>query len=394
MLLMYLSFCDGTIAQQKQSIAFVCSQFNPGGAEFTASQLLNLLQSSFSIYLIVNENETIWFKIPNTTVLRLNSSNISAQLLSFQSTFNIQRFVFVESWNISILQSSMHLQKDQVYFLSVLPLLTVFQSSANQTNENQIFKQQLLTFKNSKLICTTKQDAALWSQFNINTVYIPTPHYIQQKRISQNDLEPNVIVIGTMDQFQRRTNLAVDSFFKIQQQISNAKLFLVGSGANGMKSALLELSKIYKMERNVKILDFYENIEIFYEQGAVLLSCGEYGQMKTRQQAKEYGMPVVSYKKPAQFSQEGEIIVDNEDQMAEETIKLLTDFEYRRKTVENGYKAVEDTTNELITENWIQILNGQEIEQTLPKVTKKELMERIKEVDLDIFTLFEFMEEE
>ncbi|CAL6012190.1 Hypothetical_protein [Hexamita inflata] len=105
-------------------------------------------------------------------------------------------------------------------------------------------------------------------------------------------------------------------------------------------------------------------------------------------------MPVVSYKKPAEFNQEGEIIVDNEDQMAEETVKLLTDFEYRRKVVENGYKAVEDINNDLITYNWIQILNGQEIEQTLPKVTKKELMQRIKEVDLDIFTLFEFMEEE
>ncbi|CAL5982139.1 glycosyltransferase [Hexamita inflata] len=288
----------------------------------------------------------------------------------------------------------MHLQQDQVYFLSVLPLLTVFQSSINQTSQNDIFKQQLFTFKNiSKVICTTKQDAALWSQFSANAVYIPTPLNNKLKRISQNDLEPNVIVIGTMDQFQRRTNLAVDSFYQIQKKI-NAKLFLVGSGANGMKSALLELAKIYKMEQKVKILDFYENIELFYEQGAVLLSCGEYGQMKTRQQAKEYGMPVVSYRKPAEFNQEGEIIVDNEDQMAEETVKLLTDFEYRRKTVENGYKAVEDINNDLITYNWIQILNGQEIEQTLPKVTKKELMERIKEVDLDIFTLFEFMEEE
>ncbi|CAL6012192.1 Hypothetical_protein [Hexamita inflata] len=268
MLLMYLSFCDGTIQQQKQSVAFVCSQFNPDGAEFTTSQLLNLLQTNFSTYLIVNENETICFNVPEQTqILRLNSSNVSAQLLSFQSIFNIQKFIFVESWNISILRSSMHLNQNIVYFLSTLPLLTVFQSSINQTSQNDIFKQQLFTFKNIKVICTTKQDAALWSQFSVNAVYIPTPLNNKLKRISQNDLEPNVIVIGTMDQFQRRTNLAVDSFYQIQKKI-NAKLFLVGSGANGMKSALLELTKIYKMEQKVKILDFYENIELFYEQGA------------------------------------------------------------------------------------------------------------------------------
>ncbi len=146
---------------------------------------------------------------------------------------------------------------------------------------------------------------------------------------------------------------------EIVKEIPDAKLTIVSPSH---PQDLKDLIKQLNIENNVRWVGFARNITEFYINSSVLLvtSVSESFPM-VMNEGKAHGLPIVSF--DIDYSpcfQKGVITVDmfNYTLMAKETIKLLKDYEYRKKKAKEAKLSLEMYNNNNTIIMWEKLINS------------------------------------
>ena len=166
-----------------------------------------------------------------------------------------------------------------------------------------------------------------------NTIYIPNVNTFESKSTVSSSLTyKNILMVGRVDDIIKGAQYGLYAMAEIVKEVPDARLTIIGIEP---PQYLKDLIKQLKIENNVHYPGFSTNITQFYLNTSVLLvtSLSESYPM-VMNEGKAHGLPIVAFN--VDYSpcyQIGIIKVEMFDYvaMAKETIKLLKNYDYRKK---------------------------------------------------------------
>jgi glycosyltransferase involved in cell wall biosynthesis len=188
-----------------------------------------------------------------------------------------------------------------------------------------------------------------------NEIYIPNLNtFVPSETKSSNLTYNNIIMLGRQNDPIKGAKYAVKSMFYIIKEVPDAKLTLVTSDSR--VQFLRDLIKELNLTNNVFIHGHTYNISSYFWNSSVHMytSFSEAYPMAMNE-GKAHGMPIVAFDVPySPPYQKGVIVVDQLDceALARETIKLLKDYDYRKKMGEKAKESLSEYSNDEIAEIW------------------------------------------
>ena len=188
-----------------------------------------------------------------------------------------------------------------------------------------------------------------------NTFFIPNMYTFDPGRTSNSNLTyNNLMVMGRELDRLKGGIYAIKAMDLIRKEIPDAKLYFISS--NYKIEVLENLIDELDLRRNVEVLRFKENISYYFLNSSILLcpSLSEASPL-VMNEGKAHGLPIVafnvSYSPPYQ---KGVIICDtmNYTRLAEESIKLLKDYNYRKIKGLEAKLSMNRFSNREILERW------------------------------------------
>lgn len=188
-----------------------------------------------------------------------------------------------------------------------------------------------------------------------NEIYIPNLYTFDPKEIKESNLtNHNILMLGRLNDEIKGLIYAVKTLYYIVKEVPDAKLTLVTSDYR------IDFAKNLSKELNISdhiVINYHTyNISKHFWNSAVHMytSLTEAFPMAMNE-AKAHGLPIVAFDVP--FSppyQDGVITVDLLDckGLARETIKLLKDYNYRKKMGEASKLSLNKYSNEETIELW------------------------------------------
>ena len=188
-----------------------------------------------------------------------------------------------------------------------------------------------------------------------NEIYIPNLYTFEPKEIKESNLTShNILMLGRLNDEIKGLKYAVKALYYIVKEVPDAKLTLVTSDYR--IDFAKNLAKDLNISKNLVINYHTYNISQHFWNSAVHMytSLTEAFPMAMNE-AKAHGLPIVAFDVP--FSppyQDGVITVDLLDckGLAKETIKLLKDFNYRKRMGEISKLSLNKYSNEETVEMW------------------------------------------
>ena len=143
----------------------------------------------------------------------------------------------------------------------------------------------------------------------------------------------------------------------VRREIPDAKLYMIS--ANGKVKFLEDLIKELNLTKNIKIISLTKNISKYLLNTSVFInpSLSEACPMVINE-AKAYGLPIVGFNVSYSFPYQTGVItaqVTNYKQMAKEIIKLLKDYNYRKKKGFEAKESMKLISNKEIVYKWTQL---------------------------------------
>ena len=211
-----------------------------------------------------------------------------------------------------------------------------------------------------------------------NTIYIPNIYTFESKNTPSSPLNyKNLLMVGRVDDIIKGAKYGLLAMAEIVKEVPDARLTIVGMQP---PQDLKDLIKELNIQDNVNYPGFSTNITEFYLNTSVLLvtSVSESYPM-VMNEGKAHGLPIVAFN--VDYSpcyQSGVIKVEMFDYlaMAKESIKLLKNYEYRKKKGKEAKLSLNNyETNDEKVEMWnnlIQaLINGTEDFNKLQKKVEK-----------------------
>ena len=193
------------------------------------------------------------------------------------------------------------------------------------------------------------------NSFFLPNLYTYDPDITKNSNLTYN----NLVIIGRELDKIKGGLYGIKAMDIIRKEIPDAKLYFISS--NYKITFLENLIKELNLTENIQILHFTKNISKYFWNSSVFInpSLSEACPMVINE-AKAHGLPIVgfniSYSIPYQY---GVIKVEiaNYKQMAEEIIKLLKDYNYRKlKGIESKDSMKRISNNETIYK-WIKLFD-------------------------------------
>ena len=188
-----------------------------------------------------------------------------------------------------------------------------------------------------------------------NELYIPNLNtFVPSETKSSNLTYNNIIMLGRQNDPIKGAKYAVKSMIYVTKEVPDARLTLVTSDSR--IQFLKDLIKRLNLTNNVFINYHTYNISSCFWNSSVLMytSFSEAYPMAMNE-GKAHGMPIVAFDVPySPPYQKGVIVVDQLDceALARETIKLLKDYDYRKKMGEKAKESLSEYSNDEIAEIW------------------------------------------
>jgi len=181
-----------------------------------------------------------------------------------------------------------------------------------------------------------------------NTFFIPNLYTFNPSETPNSNLTNNhLMIMGRENDKLKGGIYGIQAMSLIVKEIPDAKLYFISSDYR--IKFIEDLVKELNLTNNVEIIIYVENITEYYLNTSVLLcpSMTESFPM-VMNEGKAFGVPIVAFNVSYSPSyQKGVILVDmlNVEQMAEQAIKLLKDYNYRKTKGIEGKKSLEDYSN-------------------------------------------------
>ena len=188
-----------------------------------------------------------------------------------------------------------------------------------------------------------------------NEIYIPNLYTFDPNEIKESNLTThNILMLGRLNDEIKGLKYAVQALYYIVKEVPDAKLTLVTSDYR------VEFAKNLSRDLNISdnlIINYhtYNISQHFWNSSVHMYTSLTEAFPMAMNEAKAHGLPIVAFDVP--FSppyQKGVITVDLLDckGLARETIKLLKDYNYRKKMGEISKLSLNQFSNEETVELW------------------------------------------
>ena len=191
-----------------------------------------------------------------------------------------------------------------------------------------------------------------------NSFFLPNLYtYDPETTPSSNLTYKNVVLIGRQLDKIKGGLYAIKAMDIVRREIPDAKLYFISS--NYKITFLQNLIEELNLKDNIEVLHFTKNITKYFLNSSVFVnpSLSEACPMVINE-AKAHGMPIVGFNLSYSFPYQTGVItaqVTNYTQMAEEIIKLLKDYNYRKQKGFEAKESMKRISDNEILYKWIKL---------------------------------------
>ena len=188
-----------------------------------------------------------------------------------------------------------------------------------------------------------------------NAIFIPNLYTFEPSEIKNSNLtNHNIVILGRLNDLIKGVKYAIEAMQYIVKEVPDATLNLFSS--DGRIQFLKNLTRDLNLTKNVIFRSNTYNLsQLFYNSSIHMYTSLSEAFPMALNEGKAYGMPVVGFNVPySNPYKEGFIGVELFDVkgLARETIKLLKDYDYRKKKGEEAKKSLEMFKNNETVEIW------------------------------------------
>ena len=188
-----------------------------------------------------------------------------------------------------------------------------------------------------------------------NAIFIPNLYTFEPSEIKNSNLtNHNIVILGRLNDLIKGVKYAIEAMQYIVKEVPDATLNLFSS--DGRIQFLKNLTRDLDLTKNIIFhSNTYNLSQLFYNSSVHMYTSLSEAFPMALNEGKAYGMPVVGFKVPySNPYKEGFIGVELFDVkgLARETIKLLKDYDYRKKKGEEAKKSLEMFKNNETVEIW------------------------------------------
>ena len=334
-------------------IAFVCQHIFGNGIGRMLSILCSELAKldKYDIYLITGQGYGLDFKFDEKVKIVRIAGN-KTLIENFDKTSNIKIYVLQND----LTPESINWYKSLNGGKKVIGIMHgVYMSSiySNQTGVYKIWKSNKLFDAYIQVIA---DDYYVNEKLGINNAFfIPNMYTFDVDKTPKSNLTyKNLMIMGRELDKIKGGLYGIKAMKLIVEKIPDAKLYFIS--ANYKIEFLTNLIKELDLTRNIEILHFTPNITHYFLNSSILLcpSLSESYPM-VMNEGKAHSLSIVafniSYSPPYQ---NGVTVCEilNYTQMAEESIKLLENYEYRKKKGIEAKESLKYFSNKDIIDKW------------------------------------------
>ena len=201
----------------------------------------------------------------------------------------------------------------------------------------------------------------LFKKWGINSILMNNLITYNNKndKIIPSDLSSkNILMIGRGQDKLKRFYLGIESMKYIAKEIPNSKMLII-SKVRGLNN-LINLVKKLDLKNNIKFVGYTNKPEIFFKNASLhifpsICECFPMALSET----KIFGIPNIllgiDYISPGK----GGIIYiydDKPETIAKEAIKILTNYNYRKKLGKSAIDSMKNFRNEITIKKWIHLI--------------------------------------
>ena len=195
----------------------------------------------------------------------------------------------------------------------------------------------------------------------VNEIYIPNLYTFEPLKTNNSNLTyNNIMMLGRENDPIKGAKYAVKTMSLIVKEIPNAKLTLITSDAR--VQFLRDLINKLNLTNNVFIKYHTYNIsEHFLNSSIHMFTSLSEAFPLAMNEGKAHGLPIVAFDVPySPPYQDGVIVVEQTDceALAKETIKLLKDYNYRKKMGEYAKNSLNKYTNKETVNLWEKLFRS------------------------------------
>ena len=341
----------------KLNIGFFFPKMNGGGTErFIANLANNLIKTNlYNIYIFSGKKHEDDFDLDDKIIWVNVYKKFRIQRRRFLSFLNNNRIDVVIFSHYTLPDVRFLSDIKSEYNLKVVIMIHSFlMHEHNKRRPNALYDFYSQIKDIDCLVRIVPNEDFLWKRLNIPSYYIPNiPKYDPDQIESANLTEKTLILVGRGFSKTKRFDLGIMAMKHIVQKVPEAKLQII-SGGN--LSHLKMLVYKYNLTNNVFFLGYHKNPERFYKNSSIhLLPSSFEGYPYVLLEAKTLGLAnIVSGKKYLALNKKGTVIVPPNDPkaIAEEAVKLLNDFEYRKRLGKEAKESLRELTREKIVSIW------------------------------------------
>ena len=218
----------------------------------------------------------------------------------------------------------------------------------------------------------------LFKKWRINSILMNNFVTYEYDDITPSDLTTkNIIMIGRANDRMKRFDLGIKAMKYIVEEVPESQMLII-SNLYGARY-LLNLVNSLNLKNNVKFVGYSQKPEMYFKNASLhifptIIECFPMVLSET----KIYGIPnIITGIDYVSASKGGVINVNNDDpkSIANESIKILKDFNYRKKLGKIARESMKKFRNEITAKKWIELIlavyNGEYYYNKLREEDKK-----------------------
>ena len=345
-----------TNSDEKVGVAFVFESMYANGIGRMLSILFDELAKydKYNLYLLSKGSYRNDFKV-NKKVKHLPIFGNKTKIKKFDNESNVKYYVLHNILETDIINWYKSLGKKIIDINHGTYLSCVY---ANCTGVYKYWENQKLF---DAFIQVIVDDYYVYKKMDYNnTFYIPNMYTFDADKTPNSNLTyKNIMIMGRENDRIKGGYYGIKAMSEIVKEVPDAFLYFISpdSRIKFLRGVINDLN----LTNNVKIIPYVTNITHYFLNSSVLLypSKSESYPM-VMNEGKAHGVPIVAFNVSYSPSyQTGVILVDmlNCTQMAKEAIKLLKDYDYRKKMGIEGKLSLKEYSNEEIANEWDRLFS-------------------------------------